>query len=215
MAYRTLGDMRAELIRRLGYGAAGASAGVISATVDSFLYNAHVQIYWATDWKRLRKYADKTLGVDQYLLDYPEDANPERIKAIWVNVSGVWQEVKKGISEQDYTYQDNNSWPARYEEYAQIEVLPKSDAVYTVRIWYIQDLTRFSQDGDRSLVDDDLVFLHALANAKLHYKQPDGQVYQGQLESLLAKLKKNSWTQRVFPSNNSENLAPLSKPVVV
>jgi hypothetical protein len=213
MAYRTLGDLRAELIRRLGFGASGASAGVITATVDSFLFNAHVQLYNAHDWKRLRAYEDKTLGVGQYLIDYPDDANEERINDIQVLVNGVWRPVEAGIKHSDYTYQDNTSYPARYEFYEQIEFLPKADQEYTVRIWYIKALTRFSQDADRCMIDDNLVFLHALANAKLHYKQADGQIYMNQLETLLSNLKTNSWTRKTFSRGGDE--LPLVKPKVV
>ena len=214
MAFRTLGELRADLIRRLGFGASGASAGVITANIDNFLLLAHKHVYEAHAWARLRKYEDKTLGAGQYLIDYPSDANEERITDIWVKVNGVWREVHPGIAKSDYTYQDNTSWPARYERYAQIEFLPIADQEYTVRIWYIQQLTRFTQDGDRSMVDDELVFLHALANAKAHYRHPDAQLYQGQFESLMGKLKAQSWTKKTFSAGKEDEI-PLVKPKVV
>jgi hypothetical protein len=215
MAFRTLGELRADLIRRLGFGASGASAGVITANIDNFLLLAHKHVYEAHDWMRLRKYEDQTIGVDQYLLDYPSDANEERITDIWVQVNGVWREVHAGISKEDYTYQDNTSWPARYELYEQIELLPKADQQYTVRIWYIQQLTRLTQDGDRCMVDDELVFLHALANAKAHYRHADAQLYQGQFESLMTKLKGRSWTKKTFNRGGGDDSIPLVKPKVV
>lgn len=198
MAYRTLQDLRTTLIRRLGFGAAGASAGVISANVDNFLLSAHIAVYEAHDWKRLKSYEDKSLGANQFLIDYPTNANPERIKEIWVIINGVYQKVHAGISPQDYTFQNNKSWPVRYELYDQIELYPKSDAVYTVRIWYIKAMTRFTENADRCQIDDNLVFLHALYNAKLHYKQADGTIYQLQYETQLSKLKANSWTKTVY-----------------
>ena len=52
-------------------------------------------------------------------------------------------------------------------------------------------------DNDRASLDDGLIFLHALTNAKLHYKQADGEAYANQLNAMLAKLKGKSRGQAV------------------
>jgi hypothetical protein len=38
-----------------------------------------------------------------------------------------------------------------------------------------------------------MILLHALANAKAHYRQPDAATYQGQLNTLLATLRGQSF----------------------
>jgi hypothetical protein len=61
--------------------------------------------------------------------------------------------------------------------------------VYTIRFWFIKDLSPFVGNDDPATLDDELILLHAVANAKAHYRQPDAQVYQGQLNSLLGHIR--------------------------
>jgi hypothetical protein len=218
VAYKTLGEMRSTLQTRLGFGSAGAAAGVNAPIIDNFLFNAQVQLYWQVDWKKLTTYADKTVGVGQTLVDYPTvtggapaDANPERILKIAVKVNTLWIDLNEGIETQHYSYVDRQYYPQRYERYAQIELWPQADQTYTVRIWYIKALARFTQDGDRATVDDDLLFLHALANAKAHYHQPDAQFYSSQLSSMLSELKSKTWGKKHYRRAADESVAVRPK----
>lgn len=224
MTYRTLGDLRADIQNRLGFGSAGASAGINVPIVDSFLFNAQVQLYNQFDWKRITYRADKTMGVGQSLYDYPTtaagapaNANEERILKVEVNLTTSgnprWREVSQGIDTIHRNALVTNGAPQRYETYAQIEVLPAADQAYTLRIWYIGALGRFSQDSDRATIDDNLIFLHALANAKAHYRQPDAATYSSQVESLLTQLKAKGYTKRRFIRGGERDVEP--RPVVV
>jgi hypothetical protein len=98
--------------------------------------------------------------------------------------------------------------------YAQILIYPKADATYTVRFWFVGDLDRFTEADDRATLDDEMILLHALANAKAHYRQPDAATYQGQLNTLLGSLRGQS-----FGSNGvyrrSERPSLEAKPAVV
>jgi hypothetical protein len=86
------------LQNRLGFGAAGAAAGVNAPIIDSFLFNAQVQLYEQFDWPRLKYRADKTMGIGQTLYDYPTiaagapaDANEDRILDVEVNLTSTGQ----------------------------------------------------------------------------------------------------------------------------
>ena len=213
MAFQTLGELRALLTQRLGFGSAGAAAGVISGTIDNFLFNAQIQLYLQADWKKLQHYADKTVGIGQYLIDYPTvsagapaDANSERILKIAVKVNNLWVDLTEGINTEHYSYQDRRYYPQRYERYSQIELWPQADIAYTVRIWYIRELGRFTQDADRCTIDDDLIFLHALANAKAHYRQPDADIYTRQMQSLLTQLKTKQFGTRSYRRGDNSEL---------
>lgn len=215
MAYKTLGEQRAQLRGRLGFAAAGAAAGVIQTTINSFLQEAQVLLYYAHDWARLRRYEDVSLGVDQYLINYPANVNPDRIKAISVQRGDVWSPpLEKGIRPEMYTTQAITSWPQRWEPYEQIELWPKSNAVYPLRIFYIKNLDQFTEDDDRSTIDDSLIFTLALANGKAHYRHPDAALYAKQAESLLISLKAKSWGKSTFNVNDYHG-EPLVKPVVI
>jgi hypothetical protein len=222
MAYRPLEALRTELLARLGMGAMGASGGANLTLIDSFLRNGQAQLYRMQDWKHLIDYQDKTLGTDQNLLDYPNAgvmsagtaARDKRILRVEYEYNGQWLELTEGITTKMWSTMDTLASPVRYERYAQILVYPKADQTYTVRIWFVADLGRFTQDDDEATLDDEMILLHALANAKAHYRQPDAATYQGQLNTLLASLRGQS-----FGSNSvyrrGDGGAPDRKPAVV
>jgi hypothetical protein len=216
MAYRTLGDLRSELMARLGMGAQGAS-GASQVLMNSFLRNGQAQLYQAQDWKHLTQYAEKDLGVGQNLLDYPTAcARDQRILCIDSYYSGQWRELKEGIDSEHWNTMDTLSYPFRFERFAQLLIYPKADQVYRVRFKFVADLARFEQDGDRASLDDEMILLHAVTNAKAHYRQPDASLYQGQLASLLASLRAKSFPSgpdAVVRRRSDEVIEP--KPLVV
>lgn len=214
MAYRTLETLRAELLARLGMGGMGASGGANQSSIDSFLRNGQAQLYRLQDWKHLITYTDKTLGVSQNLLDYPElAARDKRLLRIEVLQSGRWQQMHEGITTSMWDTMESLSSPVRYERYAQILFYPKADQEYTIRFWFISDLLPFTENAHVATLDDDMVFLHALANAKAHYRQPDAQTYQGQLNTLLASIRGQSFgSNDVYRRDNMP--MPESKPLV-
>jgi len=196
MAWRTLGELRGTLLARLGMGGQGAS-GTATSIANSLLSNGQTQIYWAQDWKHLVTYEDKTIGVGQNLLDVPAAAaNSRRVLRVETVFGGQWRELKEGIQTELWSNMDTRGYPARYEALEQFLFYPKADQVYTVRFWFVRDLARFTQDGDRASLDDEMVFLHALANGKAHYRHPDADNYQGQLGALLSRIRGQSFAKQ-------------------
>ena len=224
MAFRTLGELRSELMSRLGMGAMGAS-GASQALMNSFLRNGQHQLYHAQDWKHLQDYADKTLGVTQNLLDYPEAgtmtpgigcARDRRILRVEVYFSGQWRQLRDGIETALWNTMDVLSYPVRYERFAQVMVYPKADQIYTVRFWYVQDLAPFTEDGHRASLDDEMILLHAVTNGKAHYRHPDAKLYEGQLSQLMSSIRGKSFgsgTDAVIRRHDGG--MPEAKPVVV
>jgi len=217
--YRTLGELRAEMRAMLGAASAGASAGPNGTIIDTHLRNAQTLLYWTHDWAHLRKYALKTLGLNQYLIDYPTDgngANPDRIRYVSVLRGGVWSPpLQKGITPSMYTYQDNKSWPQRWEPYAQLEVFPKADQQYSMRIFYIENLGRFTDDADRASLDDTAISVIATGTLKAHYRQPDAALFQKMSDTLVISLKSKSWGQDIFRPNDWIESEPLVRPQTV
>ena len=212
MAYRTLGELRAELSVRLGFGASG-SAGINSALLNSFLSGAQGQLYEQFDWKALRRSEEISTGVAQTLYDWPADGNLERVLEVAVNDGVRWVPLTEGITlgmRSDATPQ----MPRRFERFEQMEVWPIPDAVYPVRREYVAALGRFTQDNDRASLDEGLIFLHALANAKQHYRQPDAQSYATQLAATLGRLKAKNRGASVVQRETADD-AYLSRPVDV
>jgi hypothetical protein len=223
MAYRTLGELRSILLARVGMGGMGASgAGASAVLMNSFLSNGQVQLYRAQDWRHLTDYKDVTTGVGQNLYDYPTSgamggsgcARDKRILRIESLYSGEYVQLDEGIDTGMYSTMETQSYPARYERYSQILIYPKSNQAYTLRIWHISDLLPFSQDGHVATLDDEMILLHAVTNAKAHYRQPDAKAYEGQLNTLLASLRGQSFSRNgVYRRDNSG--VPMRKPAVV
>lgn len=215
MAYRTLGELRAILSARLGMGGMGASGGANQTLFDSFLSNAQVQLFWAQDWRRLTWYEDKTTGVAQNQYDYPAACErDQRILRIETNISGQFVEIHEGITTDMWSTMDTQGNPQRYERLAQILVYPKADTAYTLRVWYIKDLLPFSQNEHVATLDDEMILLHAVTNAKAHYRQPDSKLYEGQLNTLLASIRGQSFSKNgVYRRSN--NATQERKPAVL
>lgn len=221
--YRALGDLRQELRARLGHQASGAASGASNPIVDSFLRTSQEYIYWMSDWKKLTAHSDATIGVAQNLLDYPVDANPERLytppgsaSPIWVLYSNKWLGLREGISLNHWdSMDDQDSYPTRYERYDQLQFWPKSNAVYTLKIWYIKKLARFTQENDRASVDDNLILTHALAKAKAHYRHPDANLYVSEWAMLEARVKGGSIGQNSVIRRSHTADDPLPKPIVI
>lgn len=217
---RTLGELRGELAPRLGFGAAGANAGQLIPILNAILYTSQVQLYWSFDWRVLRAWVIKTVGASQVNVDFPDEIHPERLDWISIKYSNVWSPpLERGISAEMYTSQDRVSVPTHWDLNAasgspQIEFWPETDTSYEYRVFGMAPLARFSQDGDRTTIDSDIVALHALAAAKLHYRHQDAEYYLGQLQQLLDNLTSRNWVKRVFRPGDSVG-DYLPKPLVV
>lgn len=213
--YRTLEELRTQVRAACGFAASGAVAGANALLIDQKIRLAQSMLYEAGEWAHLRKYEDKTLGAGAYLLDYPTTANNDRIRAISALRGTVWSPpLERGITPEMYTTQDNTSWPQRWEPYEQIEIWPKADQAYTVRIFFIKLLDPFTADGDRASLDDQAIEEGAIALAKAHYRQPDAELYLPRFEERLWRLKEKSRGKIVFNPNDYKG-EPLARPVVV
>lgn len=223
--YRTLGDLRRELQDRLGQGGAGSAGGQNLGNLNSQLRMAQSILYQEFDWHTLIRYQDQQLGANQYRVDYPSFMDAERLLQVAVNIGADgtqanWQKIKPGIPVASYNTLDSVSYPRRFEQYDQLEFYPKADRVYTIRIWGMKALPRFTEDADRPLIDDNLVLLWALASSKAHYKQADAAAVGNQLTNMRSKLRAKSWKQSVFDPNlggpvQGPEWEPLNKPQVV
>lgn len=214
--YRTLGELRAEMRAMLGGGNLGAAAGLNATLIDTHLRNAQTLLYWTHDWAHLRAYTLPTLGLNQFLIDYPATANPDRIKWISVFRGGVWSKpLARGITPPMYTYQLNYSWPQKWEPYQQIEIWPASDQAYPLRVMFIKALGAFNVDADRASLDDSMVSIVATSTLKAHYRQPDAAIAKSQADTLIIALKGKSWGQSVFNPDDWINSEPLVRPQTV
>lgn len=222
MPFRTLGSLRAELLARLGMGGQGASGGANLALMNGLLADAQLQIYRLQDWKYLQDYQDKTTGIGQNLYDYPTAGVMgtigcplyRRVLRVELMISGQWVRLREGITTAMWSTMESKTQPQRFERFAQIMTYPKADAAYALRVWFVADMGRFTQENDVCTMDDELVLLHATANGKAHYRQPDAPLYASQLTQALAHVRSESFTSDGVV-RRTDNCVAEPKPAVV
>lgn len=192
--YRTLGEMRTELKARLGFVAQGPASNNNNPVMTSFLQEAHDYVYEELKPSPARKKTTVTLEAGSILYDWHNDIEdepiePGMVKSVWIVGGDVREKLWQGISESDRSL-TSRSQPTKYDTInGQCEVWPTPDRPYGLVIEYIAPKPRFSQDGDRPIVPDRLVFLYALAQGKAHYRHPDAQAAGATFANLL-KLEK-------------------------
>lgn len=114
--------------------------------------------------------------------------DPSRITWVGVQRNSVWYQLREGIPPYLLGYLQSG-WPQWYEVRQCIEIWPAPTAGEgTLRVKARFQQEPFSADADKPTVDDTLVFLLALANAKAHVGHPDAGNYVSQFESHLRSL---------------------------
>lgn len=195
---RTLGDIRSDIQIRLGFGLAGQAGVVNSPLIDSMIRSAQTQLYEQFNWLELKAVEERLTGTNQQYYDYPADCNVERINGMWTKWGNRYSPLTEGISFSDRGWNPGGA-PQKYERRDQYEIWPiPANNSFTIRIEYIKTLAPLVSNSDRTSLPSEPVYLHALANAKAHYRQPDAQTYASQLDALLNKLKAEHRSKTVW-----------------
>ena len=196
----TLANLRQRILIRLGFSnsAANPPPGMTSlvneflASAQQYLYRRYKQLHTT----RLFRWQINPGQRFYSLLDNDENEqsnfqmDPNK-KIEWSGIQdsrNVWYPLVQGIPPQLYTM-INKPWrPARYEIRQAIEVYPAPDQTYWMWMKGHFGLTSFTLDTQTSTLDAELVFLHALANAKAHYGQPDANNIEAQANAYRMEL---------------------------
>jgi hypothetical protein len=124
-----------------------------------------------------------------------------------------WTPLIEGIDPVLYT-SDSLSKPAYYRITGCIEIFPAPDRAYLIKIRGHLGLKWLTGDNDLLTVNSRAVFLHALANAKAHYKQPDAGNYMQQAQAYVRQLIAGSHgTRRYIPGTRQIPAARRPIPV--
>lgn len=189
----------------------------LDAMVDSFIRDAQDQLYqqykelrterwWTVECVPGANLYDVPLDLDQYL-DFR--------RITWAGIlDGVqWTPLIEGIDPVLYT-STSLSKPAYYRLTGAIEIFPAPDRAYTIKIRGHLGLKWLNGDDDLLTVNSRAVFLHALANAKAHYRQPDAGNYMQQAQAYVRQLVSGAHgTRRYIPG--TRQIPPARRPIPV
>lgn len=173
-----------------------------TALCTNFLQDAQRQILRRAPGLRVDRWFSWSLVAGERFYDFDDNdeltADPACDKQIdqyaihWVGVaragSTSWTPLTRGIPP-EVLGNTTTGYPTRYELRQCIEVWPApaaSEGTLQIRAGF--KLEPFAADGDTPTVDDHLVFLLALANAKAHWKQQDAKVYFDEFEVHLGNM---------------------------
>jgi hypothetical protein len=196
----TLLTLRTRMMRRLGYSSQALNIPVaMAALIDDFLSSAQTFLYrryLQLHTKRLFRWKVNPGQRFYSLKDNDEDVlcnfRMDPMKDIeWAGIQdsrNVWYPLIEGIPPQLYTMIDKPWRPARYEIRQCIELYPAPDQTYWLWLKGHFGLRAFAADEDQTTLDCELVFLHALANAKSHYGQPDANNVEAQANAYRKQL---------------------------
>jgi hypothetical protein len=207
---RTLAELRTAMLIRLGYAAMAAFPPPgMAELLTSFLQSSQLLLYRQYKVLRTKRMFtwDLLEGVRFYDLHLNADEcqkklDPRMIE--WVGISdgtNWWQPIICGIPPECYSFNQVLGWPQRYEIRQCIEVWPPpAQGPWKLRIKGDFGLEPFSADADKCTIDDEAVFLHALARAKAHYAQPDAANYQTDAMTYIKQLTAGAhMTRRYVP----------------
>jgi hypothetical protein len=196
----TMASLSNRLLVRLGFAsqAANPPPGMAALVQDfltsaqTFLYRRYLQLHT----KRLFRWKVNPGQRYYSLLDNDENVlegvNPDYAKTIeWAGIQdsrNVWYPLIQGIPPQLYTMITKPWRPARYEIRGSIELYPAPDQTYWLWMKGHFGLMPFTLSTQSTTIDCELVFLHALANAKSHYGQPDANNIEAQANAYRAEL---------------------------
>jgi hypothetical protein len=203
----TLANLRRRIMVRLGFSnQADNPPPGMTALVNDFLTSAQTYLYrrylqlstkrmfrWKINpgqrFYSLRDADQDILAANALGVRAPQIDVMKRIE--WAGIQdtrNVWYPLIQGIPPQLYTMITKPWRPARYEIRQGIEVYPMPDQTYWLWFRAHFGLMQFIEDTDTTTIDCELVFLHALANAKSHYGQPDANNIEAQANAYRAEL---------------------------
>lgn len=221
--YRTLAEMRTDMLIGLGRGNQLANPGPgVSAIVDLHLRNAQKRLYQRCSWLLMERYFSWPVlaGVRLYGLAQNGEScearlNPNKLTSVVYERDGIYIPMRSGIPALMHSYDAITGLPQRYEIRQCIEVWPAPDI--TAGFLIVKGnfgLLPLVDDDDRASIDDMLICDLALASLKRHFRQPDAEDYVAYEETYLNNLVAGSHgTKRYVPGQRRGDEVVWIEPV--
>lgn len=161
-------------------------------SAQTFLYKRYMQLHTKRLFRWKVNPGQRFYSLKDNDENVLENVNLDPTKCIeWAGIQdtrNVWYPLVQGIPPQLYTMITKPWRPSRYELRGAIEVYPMPDQTYFLWMRAHFGLRPFVNPTDTTTIDSELVFLHALANAKAHYGQPDANNIESQANAYRAEL---------------------------
>lgn len=224
--FDTLINLRNRMMLRLGFGAQVANPPPgMTTLLTEFLQSAQTSLYKRYPARFTRRFftwqmqaGDRFYGIKANTDDTYRNLRADFTKGIeWSGIydtKNTWTPIFEGIMPELYTMVTQLGRPIRYEIRECIEVFPAPDGPYTLVLKAHIGLSPLVADSDQTTIDSEVVFLHALAVAKLHYGKPDAVQTQAMANTYLGELCASTHlNKRYIPGTHPQ--MPIVKPVLI
>ena len=194
----------------------------LKAVLNAHLHSAQEQLYRRYDVLRTERFFSWPLVEGVGMFDIPGNTeacekrlDPRKVSWVGIEYDDAWTPLRCGIEPELYSH-DQSGRPQRYEIRQCIEVWPRPDETRgRLVIKGRFGLEPFTEDSHRATIDDQAIYLMALANAKSQYQQGDAANYLAQLETLISGLVAGSHhTRRYVPgrSRRTDGVYAIPRP---
>lgn len=175
--YADRAEIRRRMLSRMGFVTGDSQAGLTTHQFNEFIRSAALEIYSRCPWVAAQRETFIDIGIDQRFVNYPDNATAGNIIQI-----GVWDaaasryvalrrariQITKDdeplVEEGEPASVTNRGRPIQYEPKAQIELWPRADQAYALKIDHTVS-PDLGGDGVVSVVDAECIVLWACADA--------------------------------------------------
>jgi hypothetical protein len=191
-------EIRRRILARMGKTTNGSQAAQTTEQYNEVIRAAAEAVYMRCPWAQSQREATESVGIDQRFVNYPENSGPGNIIAIgvWMADEQRYRPLRRGripvelddeplVEEGGDVAAEHRATPSLYEVKAQIEVWPRPDQEYRLKIDYTvhPDL---DADADVSVVDAECIVLWAMAD-----------LFEFEGDQGLATIQRNKFQDRI------------------
>ncbi|MFW6340819.1 MAG: hypothetical protein ACOC0Q_08125 [Wenzhouxiangella sp.] len=208
-------EIRRRVYARMGYMTSEHQAQQTLDQVNEFINAGALKVYGRCPWVRTlretRLPPPDGLGIDQRFLTYPANTGPGNIQAIavWDAEALCYRPLRRGritiamddeplVDEGEPASEPGRDRPRVYELKDQIEVWPRPDTEYEVKIDHTVH-PQFVDDLDVSIVDAEAIILYVIAD-----------LYEQQGDDVLARSYRSNDDPRLPPGKFELRLNELA-----
>jgi len=191
-------EIRRRVLSRMGKSSNDAQAQQVMEPVNELIRAAAQAIFLRCNWVQTITETTATVGIDQTVLNYPENCQPQNVVSIayWDESAQKYVPLRRGsisaemvddplveVGEPDSVA--GRSSPRIYQLRGQIEIWPRPDQEYSLRIEHSVN-PDLENDDSVSVVDAESIVLHVMA-----------ECYDFDGDKNLADIKRGQYEQRV------------------
>lgn len=202
--FKTLGEVRDEVLVRVGAASAGNKGTRWHAKIESLIRSAVNQLFAEGDWVAVQVTTDIATTADNAYIDWPDNAQPGAIHSlIAISTSGEETPVEPGARSQERNtgHRDSASGrPICYDFTGEmIELIPPPSATWpTIRVRYTAAPNAMMAEEDPIVVDAEAVTMQVVMAFKRDQGLPTSQDDRAEFERYLLRIRARQSTADGF-----------------